>query len=129
MSCALGSTVGYSIRFEDLTSKETVIKYMTDGVLLRESLNDEYLEQYSCIIMDEAHERSLNTDVLFGILKKVAAKRRDLKIIITSATMNARKFADFFGGVPIFEIPGRTFPVDIFFSKDLKEDYVDAAVR
>ena len=85
----LGSTVGYSIRFEDCTSNQTVIKYMTDGVLLRESLNDDELEMYSSIIMDEAHERSLNTDVLFGILKKVAQKRRDIKIIITSATMNA----------------------------------------
>lgn len=69
--CELGKEVGYSIRFEDCTSKQTRIKYMTDGVLLRESLNDPDLEQYSCIIMDEAHERSLNTDVLFGILMKV----------------------------------------------------------
>lgn len=85
----LGDIVGYSIRFEDVTSSKTIIKYMTDGVLLRESLNDGDLETYSAIIMDEAHERSLNTDVLFGILKKVAEKRRDIKIIITSATMNA----------------------------------------
>ena len=102
MGVQLGSTVGYSIRFEDCTSKETIIKYMTDGVLLRESLNDDELEMYSSIIMDEAHERSLNTDVLFGILKKVAQKRRDIKIIITSATMNAEKFSAFFGGAPIF---------------------------
>ncbi len=102
MGVPLGSKVGYSIRFEDCTSKETVIKYMTDGVLLRESLNDSQLEMYSAIIMDEAHERSLNTDVLFGILKKVAHKRRDIKIIITSATMNAQKFSNFFGGAPIF---------------------------
>lgn len=70
--CELGQEVGYSIRFEDCTSKKTKIKYMTDGVLLRESLNDPDLEQYSCVIMDEAHERSLNTDVLFGILMKVS---------------------------------------------------------
>ena len=72
-----------------MTSKQTIIKYMTDGILLREGLVDNDLEQYSCIVMDEAHERSLNTDVLFGILKKIAARRRDLKVIITSATMNA----------------------------------------
>lgn len=129
MGCELGTQVGYSIRFEDVTSKETIIKYMTDGVLLRESLNDPELDLYSAIVMDEAHERSLNTDVLFGILKKVIEKRRDLKLIITSATMNAEKFSDFFGKAPIYKIPGRTFPVDIYFSKDIKEDYVDAAVR
>lgn len=102
MGVDLGSKVGYSIRFEDETSSQTVIKYMTDGVLLRESLNDGDLETYSAIIMDEAHERSLNTDVLFGILKKVAQRRRDIKIIITSATMNAEKFSAFFGNSPIF---------------------------
>ena len=102
MAVDLGSKVGYSIRFEDETSSQTVIKYMTDGVLLRESLNDGDLETYSAIIMDEAHERSLNTDVLFGILKKVAQRRRDIKIIITSATMNAEKFSAFFGNSPIF---------------------------
>lgn len=111
MGCELGTKVGYSIRFEDSTSKETKIKYMTDGVLLRESLLDPELNQYSAIVMDEAHERSLNTDVLFGILRKVAQQRRDIKLIITSATMNAEKFSEFFGRVPTFTIPGRTFPV------------------
>jgi pre-mRNA-splicing factor ATP-dependent RNA helicase DHX38/PRP16 len=125
----LGDLVGYSIRFEDVTSSKTIIKYMTDGVLLRESLNSGDIEQYSCIIMDEAHERSLNTDVLMGLLKRVMTRRRDMKLIVTSATMNAEKFSRFFGNVPIFTIPGRTFPVEIMFSKNPCEDYVDAAVK
>jgi pre-mRNA-splicing factor ATP-dependent RNA helicase DHX38/PRP16 len=129
MGCDLGNKVGYAIRFEDCTSKDTVMKYMTDGVLLRESLNDPDLEQYSSIIMDEAHERSLNTDVLFGILKKVVARRRDLKLIVTSATMNAQKFSEFFGNAPVFDIPGRTFQVEYKFSKIMHEDYVDSAVK
>ena len=102
MRTELGEEVGYAIRFEDITSEKTVIKYMTDGVLLRESLRDPDLDPYSCIVMDEAHERSLHTDVLFGILKKVVTKRRDLKLIVTSATMNAERFSEFFGQVPIF---------------------------
>lgn len=129
MGVELGSIVGYSIRFEDCTSNQTIIKYMTDGVLLRESLSDDELDMYSAIIMDEAHERSLNTDVLFGILKKVAEKRRDIKIVITSATMNAEKFSAFFGDAPIFEIPGRIFPVQKYFEKAAVNDYVDAAVK
>ena len=129
VGCELGKQIGYSIRFEDVTSKETKIKYMTDGVLLRESLMDGELNQYSCIVMDEAHERSLNTDVLFGILRKVAQERRDIKLIITSATMNAERFSDFFGRVPIFIIPGRTFPMQQYFAKMVQEDYVDAAVK
>lgn len=129
MECELGSTVGYSIRFEDCTSDKTVIKYMTDGVLLRESLNEGDLDRYSAIILDEAHERSLSTDVLMGLLKKILSRRRDLKLIVTSATMNAEKFSHFFGGAPSFTIPGRTFPVDVLFSKTPCEDYVDSAVK
>eukprot|EP00871_Galdieria_phlegrea_P004936 jgi/Galph1/5443/GphlegSOOS_G4026.1 len=129
MQVELGKEVGYAIRFEDFTSEKTVIKYMTDGILLRESLTDPDLEKYSCIIMDEAHERSLNTDVLFGILKQLAARRSDLKIIVTSATLEADKFADFFGRVPVFRIPGRTYPVDIYHSKTVVDDYVEGAVR
>lgn len=124
----LGKEVGYTIRFEDNTSEKTFIKYMTDGILLRESLGDPDLDRYSVIIMDEAHERSLNTDVLFGILRGIVTRRRDLKVIITSATLNADKFANFFGGAPVFKIPGRTHPVDIFFSRNPAEDYVDHAV-
>lgn len=129
MGVELGSTVGYTIRFEDVTSKSTEIKYMTDGILLRETLRDPDLDGYSCVIMDEAHERSLNTDVLFGILKRVVARRRDFKLIVTSATLNAEKFAEFFGSVPVFHIPGRTFPVEEVHSKTPPEDYVHAAVK
>lgn len=102
---------------------------MTDGVLLRESLVQQDLDKYSCIIMDEAHERALNTDVLMGLIKKVLARRRDLKLIVTSATMNSDRFSRFFGGAPEFIIPGRTFPVDIQYSRSPCEDYVDSAVK
>ena len=129
MEVPLGDEVGYAIRFEDCTSRKTTIKYMTDGVLLRESLTNPDLDQYSCIIMDEAHERALNTDVLMGLIKKVLARRRDLKLIVTSATMNATRFSQFYGGAPEFFIPGRTFPVDIQYSRSPCEDYVDSAVR
>jgi pre-mRNA-splicing factor ATP-dependent RNA helicase DHX38/PRP16 len=102
---------------------------MTDGVLLRESLTQKDLDKYSCIIMDEAHERALNTDVLMGLLKKVLTRRRDLKLIVTSATMNSERFSRFFGGAAEFIIPGRTFPVDLHFSRTPCEDYVDSAVK
>ena len=96
MNCKLGEEVGYSIRFEDNTdSNKTIIKYMTEGILLREILGDPNLSNYSCIIMDEAHERSLNTDILLGLFKQLLIKRRDLKLIVTSATMNANRFTRF----------------------------------
>lgn len=129
VGCKLGEEVGYAIRFEDCTSSKTVIKYMTDGILLREKLREHDLDNYSAIIMDEAHERSLNTEVLFGLLRDVIADRHDLKLIVTSATMDATKFADFFGNAPVFTVPGRTFPVDLFFAKNMIEDYVDGAVK
>ncbi|XP_057452509.1 pre-mRNA-splicing factor ATP-dependent RNA helicase DEAH7 [Lotus japonicus] len=129
METELGDKVGYAIRFEDVTGPNTIIKYMTDGVLLRETLKDSELDKYRVIVMDEAHERSLSTDVLFGILKKVVAQRRDFKLIVTSATLNAEKFSNFFGSVPVFNIPGRTFPVNILWSKTPCEDYVEGAVK
>ncbi|KAI9837376.1 MAG: DEAH-box RNA helicase prp16 [Thelocarpon superellum] len=129
MEVPLGGLVGYAIRFEDCTSAATGIKYMTDGVLLRESLVEADLDRYSCIIMDEAHERALNTDVLMGLIKKILARRRDLKLIVTSATMNSERFSRFYGGAPEFFIPGRTFPVDVQFSRSPCDDYVDSAVK
>lgn len=127
--CKIGELVGYSIRFEDVTSEATRIKYMTDGILLRETMGDRLLSQYSVVIMDEAHERSLNTDVLFGIMKKLLKERSDLKLIVTSATMNSERFSEVFGGVPIFNIPGRTFPVQTFYQKSPCDDYVEAVVN
>ena len=127
--CELGGRIGYTIRFEDVTSKETIVRYCTDGVLLRESISDPDLEKYSVVIMDEAHERSLNTDVLFGILRGVVQRRNDFKLIVTSATMDAEKFANFFGRCPTFTIPGRTFDVDILYAKSPAQDFVEAAVK
>nr|VDD51124.1 unnamed protein product [Brassica oleracea] len=91
MGTDLGDEVGYAIGFEDVTCPNTVIRYMTDGVLLRETLKDPELDKYHVVVMDEAHERSLNTDVLFRILRKVVAQRRDFKLIVTSVTLNAQK--------------------------------------
>lgn len=115
--CRLGEEVGYAIRFEDCTSPETAIKYMTDGMLLREALLDDLLSQYCLIMLDEAHERTIHTDVLFGLLKKCCARRPDLKIIVTSATLDAEKFSSYFFNCPIFTIPGRTFPVEVLYTK------------
>ncbi|GMM32729.1 DEAH-box RNA helicase [Saccharomycopsis crataegensis] len=129
MECELGTKVGFSIRFEDFTSDETVIRYMTDGILLKETLTDPTLSKYSCIIIDEAHERTLNTDILLGLFKDILSRRMDLKIIITSATMNADKFSAFYGNAPQFTIPGRTFPVDIFYSRSTPEDYIESCVK
>ncbi|CAO3703629.1 unnamed protein product [Rhizopus stolonifer] len=126
--CRVGQEVGYTIRFEDCTSPETRIKYMTDGMLLRECLIDPAMSQYSVVILDEAHERTISTDVLFGLLKRAAKKRPDLKLIITSATLDADKFATYFNNCPIFTIPGRTYPVEVLYTKDPESDYLDAAL-
>lgn len=117
MGTKLGYEVGYSIRFEDCTSDKTIIKYMTDGMLLREFLNEPDLKSYSCLMIDEAHERTLHTDVLFGLVKDLARSRPDLKLIISSATMDAQKFSDYFDKAKIITIPGRKFPVDIYYTK------------
>ena len=127
--CRLGEEVGYAIRFEDCTSADTVIKYMTDGMLLRECLLDDMLQQYSVILLDEAHERTIHTDVLFGLMKTVVQRREnDFKLIVTSATLDADKFSHYFFDCPIFTIPGRTFPVEMLYTKEPETDYLDAAL-
>ncbi|EEF52960.1 ATP-dependent RNA helicase, putative [Ricinus communis] len=126
--CRLGEEVGYAIRFEDCTGPDTVIKYMTDGMLLREILIDENLSQYSVIMLDEAHERTIHTDVLFGLLKQLVKRRPDLRLIVTSATLDAEKFSGYFFNCNIFTIPGRTFPVEILYTKQPESDYLDAAL-
>nr|NVI75397.1 lethal (2) 37Cb [Cucujiformia] len=128
MSVKLGNEVGYAIRFEDCTSERTIIKYMTDGTLHREFLSEPDLQSYSVMIIDEAHERTLHTDILFGLVKDIARFRPDLKLLISSATLDAQKFSEFFDGAPIFRIPGRRFPVDIYYTKAPEADYVDACV-
>ena len=102
--CRLGEEVGYSIRFEDCTGPDTIIKYMTEGMLMREYLADNDLMKYSALILDEAHERTINTDVLFGLLKSLLGKRKDLKVIVTSATLDAEKFSSYFLSCPIFTV-------------------------
>ncbi|XP_014915682.1 probable ATP-dependent RNA helicase DHX40 isoform X1 [Poecilia latipinna] len=123
MNCTLGREVGYQVRFDDCTSQDTVLKYMTDGCLLREVLADPALSQYSVVILDEVHERSLNTDILLGLLKKVFSNPREatkgrsfpLKVVVMSATLETNKLSSFFNNCPVFEIPGRVFPVSSMF--------------
>ncbi|KAJ1926647.1 DEAH-box ATP-dependent RNA helicase prp22 [Tieghemiomyces parasiticus] len=128
MGVRLGQEVGYTIRFEDCTGPDTAVKYLTDGILQREILVDPLLQAYSVIILDEAHERTIATDVLFGLLKKTIRARPDLKLIVTSATLDAEKFSQYFFNCPIFTIPGRTFPVDVLYAKEPESDYLDASL-
>ncbi|KAK0505804.1 P-loop containing nucleoside triphosphate hydrolase protein [Armillaria luteobubalina] len=121
VGCRLGQEVGYTIRFEDCTSPETRIKYMTDGMLQRECLIDPLCSSYSVIMLDEAHERTIATDRLSNV-------DPDLKLIVTSATLDAEKFSKYFFGCPIFTIPGRTFPVEILYTKEPESDYLDASL-
>jgi ATP-dependent helicase HrpA len=128
--------VGHKIRFQDRTTKNTRIKFMTDGILLAETRYDKQLHRYDTLIIDEAHERSLNIDFLLGYAKQLLAKRKDLKIIITSATIDTEKFATHFNNAPVIEVSGRTYPVEVVYrtaekNSDAKENnsYVDLAVQ
>ena len=125
----LGEEVGYSIRFENKVSNKTILKYMTDGMLLREAMDDNTLSRYSCILLDEAHERTLATDILMGLLKEISLRRPDLKIIIMSATLDAEKFQNYFNNCPLMAVPGRTHPVEIYYTPEFQKDYLDAAIR
>lgn len=125
----LGDAVGFKIRFTDSTSPKTYIKLMTDGILLAETQSDRYLDKYDTIIIDEAHERSLNIDFLMGYLKRMLHRRPDLKLIITSATIDAERFAAFFGTedkpAPVIEVSGRTYPVEVRYRPPLEEEGED----
>ncbi|ELV8809984.1 ATP-dependent RNA helicase HrpA [Vibrio vulnificus] len=112
METQLGDFVGYKVRFNDQISENTQIKLMTDGILLAEIQHDRFLNQYDTIIIDEAHERSLNIDFILGYLKELLPRRPDLKVIITSATIDPERFSNHFGGAPIIEVSGRTYPVE-----------------
>ncbi|KAH8611323.1 DEAD DEAH box helicase Helicase conserved C terminal domain [Trypanosoma vivax] len=127
--CRLGEEVGYTVRFRDVTSSLTRIKYMTDGMLLREALLDDSFQRYSVIILDEAHERSVNTDLLFAIVRNAIHKRPTLKVIVTSATLERDKFCSYFNVQSVFFIEGRTFPVDTFFLSEPTEDYLDCTLK
>ncbi|MCO5590923.1 hypothetical protein L7F22_044899 [Adiantum nelumboides] len=130
MDVLLGEEVGYSIRFEDRSSPtKTVLKYLTDGMLLREAMTDPLLERYAVIILDEAHERTLATDLLFGLLKEVLRKRPDLKLVVMSATLEAEKFQSYFDGAPLMRVPGRLHPVEVLYTQEPEKDYLDAAIR
>ena len=145
MRCKVGEEVGYSIRFEDLTSASTRIKFLTDGMLLREALVDPLLSRYSVIMVDEAHERSLSTDILLGTLKKIMKRRLELRIVVSSATLQAEDFLRFFCGEEfkseaepeelggktgrIISLEGRMYPVDMLFLESPAEDYVERAVK
>ncbi|KAG8816906.1 hypothetical protein FRC19_011718 [Serendipita sp. 401] len=133
----LGDEVGYTIRFEDASDKDrTRIKYMTDGMLFRETMIDPLLSRYSVIMVDEAHERSLYTDLLLGVLKKIRQKRPELRLIISSATLDASKFLDYFTSSPaqpfeatVVNVPGRMYPVEVAYLAQPTEDYVRQAVQ
>ena len=125
----IGSAVGYKVRFTDHTSRDACVKLMTDGILLAETQTDRYLAAYDTIIIDEAHERSLNIDFLLGYLKQLLPRRPDLKVIITSATIDAERFSQHFNSAPVLEVSGRTYPVEILYRPLTSKDEDDAEVE
>lgn len=134
LECELGTNVGYKVRFSDQVSDTTQVKLMTDGILLAELQNDKLLLQYDTIIIDEAHERSLNIDFILGYLRQLLPKRPDLKVIITSATIDPERFSRHFGHAPIVEVSGRTYPVEVRYrpimgdNNDSDRDQIDGII-
>jgi pre-mRNA-splicing factor ATP-dependent RNA helicase DHX15/PRP43 len=136
MDVELGQEVGYTIRFEDVSDPSTtILKFVTDGMLLREAMHDPLLTKYSAIVLDECHERTLATDVIMGLLMEILPKRTkdapegELKVVVMSATLDAAKFQEYFHGAPLMKVPGRTFPVEVFYTAKPERNYVEAAVR
>lgn len=129
LDVTLGEEVGYTIRFENVSSPATRLKYLTDGMLLREAMTDPNLSAYSVIVLDEAHERTVSTDVLMGLLKEICGRRPDLKLVVMSATLDAGKFQAYFDNAPLMRVPGRLFPVELFYTPQAEPDYFEAAIR
>lgn len=133
MSVQLGEEVGYTVRFEDATSAKTRVKYMTDGMLLREAVGDPLLHRYSVVILDEAHERTVHTDVLFGVVKSAQKMRKaknmkPLKIVVMSATLEAEHFSRYFNSAKVLYIEGRQHPIQMMYAVEQQKDYVHAAL-
>ncbi|KNC49585.1 DEAH box polypeptide 16 [Thecamonas trahens ATCC 50062] len=124
----VGDVVGYRVRFEHRCSAGTVIKFLTDGMMLREAIADDALSEYGVIVLDEAHERTVHTDVLLGLLKSLLQRRPELKLVIMSATLDASAFASFFDSAPVLYVTGRTYPVQTFYAAEPLEDYIDGAL-
>lgn len=128
MDVELGSVVGYCVRFDAKLSNQTRLKYMTDGLLLHEFINDRDASNYGIIIIDEAHERNINSDIILGLLKQLSERRQDVRIVVMSATLEAEKFTNFFNKAPHLIVPGRLHPVDIIYTPEPVPDYVKAAI-
>ncbi len=128
--CECGAEVGYKVRFDDRTARNTVIKFMTDGILLAETRSDPDLLEYDCIILDEVHERSLNIDFLLGYVRRLLSRRKDLRVVVSSATLDAARISEFFSGAPVVEVEGRMFPVeDCYLPPEEDEELTESIVR
>ena len=128
--CECGHEVGYKVRFDDHTDRNTVIKFMTDGILLAETASDPRLLEYDCLILDEVHERTLNIDFLLGYVKKLLDRRKNLRVVISSATLEAERISEFFSGAPVIEVEGRTYPIeDCYLPPEEEEELPENVAR